>query len=154
VEPVKDKIERGLYEFQGLENLSYWTNILELQFENLVLNNLHDIIKALGIDFNSIVGAGPYYQNTTLAQQGCQIDLLVQTKFSTLYLCEMKFKKTIGTEVIIEMNKKIAALKRPKHMSVRPVLIYEGGVENELRQAEFFDKMLCVGDLFRKPEKT
>ena len=148
IEPIKDKIEQGLFQFKAIEQLSGWESIMGLQFENLVLNNLPIIVNKMGIDFNSIISASPYFQNATKSNKGaCQIDLLIQAKFGTLYLCEIKFKKNIDKQVVKEISKKIELLKRPRNTSIRPVLIYEGNISDTLLYDDFFDKIICFGDL-------
>jgi uncharacterized protein len=37
----------------------------------------------------------------THRSQGCQIDYLIQTKFNTLYVCEIKFSKNIVESAVI-----------------------------------------------------
>ena len=119
-----------------------------MQFENLVIHNIPAIIKYIGIDLNSIISASPYFQNPTKTNKGaCRIDLLIQTKFNTLYLCEIKFQKKINRNVINEIDKKIATLKRPKNISIRPVLIYEGEISESVVKSDFFDKTIHFGDL-------
>jgi hypothetical protein len=148
ISPIKDKIEQGLFQFKAIEQLSGWESIMGLQFENLVLNNLPVIINKIGMDYNSIISASPYFQNATKSNKGaCQIDLLIQAKFGTLYLCEIKFKKNIDRQVIKDISKKIDLLKRPKNTSIRPVLIYEGHMTDTVRDNDFFDKIICFGDL-------
>ena len=148
IEPIKDKIEQGLFQFKAIEQLAGWESIMGLQFENLVLNNLPIIVNKIGIDYNSIISASPYFQNATKSNIGaCQIDLLIQAKFGTLYLCEIKFKKNIDKQVIKDISKKIDLLKRPKNTSIRPVLIYEGKITDALLYDDFFDKIICFGDL-------
>ncbi len=143
IEPVKDKVQSGLYDFTGIENLRNWNIIMGFQFENLVLHNLPKVIQLIGIDANSIISASPFFQNPTRVNKGaCQIDLLIMTKFSTLYLCEIKFRKKITRDVIDEVRGKILLLKRPKYTSVRPVLIYEGLLDDSLNQSDFFDKTI------------
>lgn len=106
------------------------------------------VIKYIGIDFNSIISASPYFQNPTKTNKGaCQIDFLIQTKFNTLYLCEIKFQKKINCNVINEIDKKIATLKKPKNISIHPVLIYEGEISESVVESDFFDKIIHFGKL-------
>jgi len=48
-----------------------------------------------------------------------QIDYMIQTRFGSLYICEIKFSKnTISSSKIIEeTQQKISKLKRPKGLS-------------------------------------
>ena len=49
--------------------------------------------------------------------------------------------------MINEIDKKIATLKRPKNISIRPVLIYEGEISESVVKSDFFDKTIHFGDL-------
>ena len=74
---------------------------------------------------------------------GCQIDYLIQTRFSSLFLCEIKFKKNeIGTEIISEIEEKINKLKTPRNFSIRPVLIHVNGLSDELLEKDYFYKTI------------
>jgi hypothetical protein len=133
IDPVKAKIEQGLFQYTGIENLPGWNSIIALQFENLVIHNMPAVIKYIGIDFNSIISASPYFQNPTKTNKAaCQVDLLIQTKFNTLYLCEIKFQKKINRNVINEINKKIATLKK---------------LSESVMESNFFDKTIHFGKL-------
>lgn len=142
IEPKKDLIEKGLYSDVDLENLSDWTSIMGLQFENLVLNNLPTIMQKLKIAPESLLSASPYFQNPTKRQMGCQIDLLIQSRF-TFYICEIKFRKTIGKEVINEVIKKMQILKVPKTVSIRPILIYQGELSKQVISENFFSNIIA-----------
>ena len=75
----------------------------------------------------------PFSRLQLRRQAGCQIDYMVQTRFNTLYICEVKFTKNpIGPRVIEEMEEKTKRLKVPKRFSIRPVLIHVNGVEDSV----------------------
>ena len=75
---------------------------------------------------------------------------MVQTKFNTLYVCEIKFSKnSIGSDVIQEMQQKIDRLKRPKSFSCRPVLIHVNGVTDELKDQNYFAEIIDFCDLLK-----
>lgn len=148
IEPKKDLIDKNLYRDIDLENLTDWTSIMGLQFENLVLNNLKQIIEILAISPESLYSASPYFQKPTKTRQGCQIDLLIQTKY-TIYIIEIKFGKTIGIEIIPEMIEKIQRLKIPKTVSLRPVLIYQGELSKQIIKENFFSKVIPFEDLLK-----
>ena len=139
IEPNRQKILKG-----GSVKDSYgWSTILGLQFENLVLNNLPKIIQELEIKPHEIVNAGPYHQTATKRRKKCQIDLLIQTKYRCLYLCEIKFKNSaIENKVIQEMKDKIACLEIPKGFSIRPVLIHVNGICDTLYETDFFSHII------------
>ncbi len=89
IEPNKKRIEEEV--FKGLPLA--WYTILGLQFENLVINNKEQLWKLLRIPDGSVIASSPYFQTKTASRLGCQIDLLIETKFNTLYLGEIKFHK-------------------------------------------------------------
>ncbi len=116
---------------------------MALQFENLVLKNRGFIKEHLGINPDEVVSDNPFFQRTTARLPGCQIDYLIQTKFRTLYICEIKFKKNeIGTEIISERNKKIDNLRYPKGFSCRPILIHVNGVHEDVVTSAYFSDII------------
>lgn len=148
IEPKKELIVKKLYKEVDLDNLPDWTSVMGLQFENLVLNNLAQIVKILEISSESILSAAPYFQNATKTKPGVQVDLLLQTKYTT-YVCEVKFCKSIGVEIIPEVIEKIEKLKIPKTVSLRPVLIYQGELSKQVERENFFSKIISFDDLLK-----
>ena len=125
-----------------------WTTIMGLQFENLVLNNRQVIQKLLSIPQSDIKIDNPYFQRPTNKKAGVQIDYMIQTRFNTLYLCEIKFyKERIGLEIIKEMQEKLNALSLPRGFSVRTVLIHVNGVKEEVEEQEFFSHIIDFSQL-------
>ncbi len=149
--PEKDKIEKNIYRYLSPENLGGFETAMGLQLENLVLSNLNSIIAILNIPPEIILSASPYFQNKTTRQKACQIDLLIHTK-STLYVCEIKFKKKIPKTVIHEVKEKILRLKYSKNTSVRPVLIHVGKVAPSIIEEHFFDKIIPLEDLLQSED--
>lgn len=142
------QIENGFFAYPTLTSLPGWESIMGLQFENLVVHNRRLVWEILGISSSDILMDGPFFQNPTKTQQGCQIDYLIQTRFHTLYLCEIKFSKDpISVKVVEELEIKRQRLKIPKHHSIRPVLIHVNGVEDRLLDTRYFDKIIDFGDL-------
>ena len=120
-----------------------WSAIMGLQFENLVLNNRQRIQQILSIPPADIKIDNPYFQKSTQKKKGVQIDYMIQTRFNTLYVCEIKFhREPIGIEIIKEMHKKIKALSLPRGFSVRPVLIHVNGVKPEVEEEGFFSQII------------
>jgi len=137
------KIDRNSFQTKSLTALPEWNTIMGLQFENLVLNNRSLIHQELQITPNEIVSENPFYQRKTARYQGCQIDYLIQTKFNTLYICEIKFSKNlVDSSVIDEVQKKIDALKYAKGYSCRPVLIHVNGVTDDVVDSDFFASII------------
>ena len=130
-------------------NLPGWEGIMGLQFENLVVQNNKTLWKMIHLPAEEIVQEGPFFQNPTTKQSGCQIDYMIQTRFHNLYLCEIKFSKNpIGKKVIEEMEEKRKRLKVPRHFSMRPILIHVNGVEDSVLDERYFDKIIDFGQLF------
>jgi uncharacterized protein len=147
VEPHRDQIARGRFKTAALEQLDQWDTMMALPFENLVMENLDAIFKQLRIPRQTVLYAGPYRQSKTQRQQGCQIDLLIQTKRS-IYLCEIKFRRQINSSVIQEVDRKVAALKLPKAQSIRTVLIYDGELAPSIEEEPAFDFLIPASELF------
>lgn len=149
IEPNKSKILSGL---SGQLPAS-WLGIMGLQFENLVLGkkNRLRLYELLGISLNEIVWSNPFFQTKTLQRRGCQIDLMIQTKFNTLYLCEIKFsKQKVEKDIIQYMEQKIRHLTIPRNYSIRPVLIHVNGVGDSVLESEFFSHIVDYGDLLHQ----
>lgn len=124
-----------------------WQSIMGLQFESLVINHSIELHQLLKIPAEEIVCSGPFFQTQTKQREGCQIDYLIQTKFDTLYLCEIKFSKhELGSEVVSDVKEKIQKLMRPSGFSIRPVLIHVNGVTDELLAKEFFANIIDFSD--------
>jgi len=144
------KVELGAFVFNSLSLLPGWEGIMGLQFENLVLNNWKKICEILHIDLQDVEKVGPFFQKKTLQTPGCQIDLLIQTKFGTLYLCEIKFyAAVVGMGIVKEMAQKIDKLKYPKGYSLRPILIHVNGVSQGVIDSGFFDVIIDFSEFFK-----
>lgn len=140
--PNKPQILKGKFTFSSLYSMTSFETIMGLQFENLVIYNSRCIMEKLGISLDSYVYDGPFFQTKTERTKGCQIDYLIQCKH-TLYVCEIKFSKNpIGRGVIEEVQKKIDSLSVPRLFSVRPILIHVGGVNPDVAEADYFDKII------------
>ncbi len=143
INPNKKKIER-----EEMQLPSQWQSIMGLQFENLVLSNRKPLHKLLDVDPSDIVNANPFFQRKTKDQSGCQIDYMIQNKFGTCYLCEIKFSShKITMHVIDEIKQKIACLNLPRQISLRPVLIHVNGVNKQVQTSNFFSYIIDFNDL-------
>lgn len=143
IDPIRDKIESAPLKSPP----SGWHGMMGLQFENLVINNGALIQNILGISGDDIVNAGPFLQTPQTRRKGCQIDYLIQTRFHTLYLCEIKFQAGLITQSVIEeLEKKLAALKVPKRTSIKPILIHINGVCESIRDSGAFAKIIDFGE--------
>lgn len=146
--PQSAKIERGDYHYKSISALPNWSIMAGLQFENLVLNNRQMILAACGIKYDDLINHGPYFQRKTTRIRGCQIDYLIQTRYNTLYIIEIKFSKdAIGCSVIEEVEKKLACINDNKRFSIRPVLVHVNGITEELINTDYFDAIIDFGQL-------
>ena len=144
IQPNKNKIEKGRIIMPPA-----WYAIMGLQFENLVINNFRSLDKLLAIAPDEIVYDNPFFQRPTKESRGCQIDYMLQTRFNTLYVCEIKFSKDkIAHSVIEQVQDKINRLKVQKGFSFRPVLIHVNGVTDAVVESGFFAKIIDFGDFF------
>lgn len=145
IEPKRAQIEKNL-----LIATPPWSTIMGLQFENLVVNHPQYLHQFLKLDPQEIVYENPYFQRQSKTYLGCQIDYLIQSKFNTLHLCEIKFSKDpIGLTVVKEVQQKIERIVKAKHFSFRPVLIHINGVTDELIESEFFSSIVDFGQLLK-----
>lgn len=144
--PYKEQIENS-----PLQKLpAGWLSIMGVQFENLVMNNGHLICRALGILPEDLVRANTYFQTPRTRRKGCQIDYLIQTRFSNLYACEIKFRQTpIGKEVIQEVKEKLDRLQLPRGFSCRPVLIHVNGVSEDVVASGYFASIIGFSELLK-----
>ena len=150
IQAHRDQIERGTYELLSLGSLPEWPAIMGLQFENLVLNSRRALHEILRIDPHDVLNENPYFQRKNKKRPGCQIDYLIQTRFGSLYVCEIRFSKDpVGASVISEVKNKIAALKLPKGISHRRVLIHVNGVTSDVVDSHYFAAIVDAGTLLR-----
>lgn len=148
VAPNRARIESGLFDTRSLASLPGWEGMLALQFENLVLNNSHRVIERLGVPLEDVIFASPFFQRKTLVQPGCQIDLAIQTRFNTFYLCEIKFSRLpLKSNIIPEVTRKLEALKLPRQFSARPVLIHVNGTHKDVVETRFFSSIIDFSEL-------
>lgn len=148
IEKNRSKIDRKAFAFKSLTTLPEWNTIMGLQCENLVLHNREQIRKLLKIAPEDVICENPFFQKATARIPGCQIDYLIQTKFNTLYVCEIKFSKSpIGSSILQEMEARMKSLRLPRGFSLRPVLIHVNGVTEEVVDADYFAAIIDLGQL-------
>ncbi len=146
IEPYRQEIQEGV--FTGLP--AGWLSIMGYQFENLVINNRKKLFSLLSIPLDDIVCASPFLQTQTQQHAKCQVDLLIQTRFNTLYVCEIKFERgEIGQGIIKEMKERMEKLYVPKGFSARPVLIHVNGVTDALLDVGYFSNIIDFGQLIK-----
>lgn len=147
----KDRIRHNALDNISLTLLPQWEVIMGFQFENLVLHNRQKIHNILGLKPEEIVYDNPFFQHKTTRQEGCQIDYLIQTRFNTLYICEIKFSRnSVKAAVIKEVQKKNDLLKIPRNFSCRSVLIHVNGVEESVLENQFFSNIIDFSQLLQQ----
>ena len=148
IEPNLDKIIAGNFSERALSSLPGWSSIMSLQIENLVLNNRSKIKSLLNIMPDEVICDNPYLQRGGKRKRGCQIDYLIQTKFDNIYVCEIRYSRSIiKKDIIDEVDDKIKRLSIPRHTSIRPVLIYLGDVHDEVLDTNYFAKIINIEEL-------
>jgi len=146
IEPNLNKIQNGHFTDYALGLMPGWDAIMGYQFETLVLNNRTFIYQQLGLKPEEICCDNPYVQRATSRQEGCQIDYLIQTRFNTLFACEIKFSRNlIQAQVIDETKSKIQKLTLPKKFACFPVLIHVNGVSDRIVDSNYFVKVIDFG---------
>lgn len=149
IEKNRLKIANQYFKNRSIQNLPGWEGIMELQFENLVLNNRSLLWEKLHIQPEDIVSDNPYFQRPQVRKQGCQIDYLIQVRSKVLYVCEIKFSKNpLGLSIIQELKSKISKLSMPRGYAAVPVLIHVGGVLDSVLESEYFIKIIDYADFF------
>jgi len=138
--PLKEARQMG---GAGNKNLP---NILGLQFENLVHNNVEYILDKIGIKSKDVLFAGGYYQTANKRRQGCQIDLMIQTK-NRVYVCECKlYSGEVPRNIVNEIQSKIDKLVAARGVSFHPVLIHANMVNKSVEDNDYFDHIIDMQD--------
>lgn len=142
-----DKINRETISPSSLN----WHSAMGLQFENLVLSNRQAIHKLLGIADEDIINANPYFQTANKNRKGCQIDYMIQTRFGSLFIVEIKFTEDkVNYGIIKEVQEKIERLDAPNRFSYRPVLIHVNGVTEQVKKSSYFAHTINMSDLLKQ----
>lgn len=149
IEPVKQTIDMGGFDFHSLSELKGWNAILGLAFENLVVNHYAEFLPRLGLANTLLTSVAPYRKNANPKRKtrGCQVDLLLQGE-NVMCLVEIKRKGRIGEEVIAEMEEKVSAIKRRKGVSVRTALVYDGRLAGTVAPHGYFSAIVDVREMF------
>ena len=149
IEPNRDAIDNGLFKYSSMEQMKGWDVQLGYQFENLVVNHVCDLFRHLGIERSLVLSAAPYVQRGTKRGEGCQIDLLVQTR-RTVYVVEIKRRREIGAEIMDEVAEKVKRLKVAAGVSVRTALVYDGRLSPRIEAEHGFDVLVPANRLLQE----
>ena len=148
IEPNRAKITKDLFKNTSLTTLPGWDSLMALQFENLVINNHALLLKQLPCSSADVINEGPFFQRKTSRASGCQIDYLVQTRYNTLFVCEIKFSRhSIRSEIIEEMQEKIHRIALPRGFSCFPILIHVNGCSDAVIERGYFTQILDFSSL-------
>ena len=145
IEPNIDEIKDGKFEFEQIPELKNWQTIMGLAFENLVLNHVLDFKEALHLGGAQIRAAAPFLKP---GKDGVQIDLLIQTD-EAMYIIEVKRRKMIDSEIINDVKEKIRAIRKPRGVSIRKGVIYEGELSPVVRRSGYFDALVDIERFIR-----
>ena len=147
IEPHAESIKAGAFRFVSLGQLPGWSAMLGLQFENLVLANIPQLLPMLGFNRTLLLSAAPWRNARTANGRGCQIDLLLQAPRSVCVV-EIKRKAEIGENVADEVQAKVAALGMPRGTTIRTALVYEGNLSPRVEADGYFDFLVPAERLF------
>ena len=151
IAPKLNMIDKDLYKDISVTSLPAWDTVMGLQLENLVINNRILIMKLLNINVVDVIEDNPFYQRKTSRQKGCQIDYLIHTKYKTLYVCEIKSTRSkLNMSIVDDVHQKIKSIAVPKGYVCHPVLIYIGDVSAQLRENDYFYRMIDLVELLEK----
>ncbi len=146
----KNKIEAGKMAVTSMSAFPAWETLMGFQFENLILNNRKMLLEFLNLPPEDIVLDNVFFQRETQAQLACQIDYLIETKYKTLYVCEVKFSRDpVGVGVIAEVEEKIRRLAKTKNTVCIPVLIYVNGVSESLIEKDYFRYLINMQEVLK-----
>ena len=89
--------------------------------------------------------------NTAIQEKLDIIDYLIQTKYKTLLVCEIKFSQNpIGMSVINSVKDKIAKLVLPRGFAVVPILIHVGEVTDVVTDTGYFVNIIDLSKYLEK----
>ena len=146
IEPVKDMIDDGSYDFTSMSSMPGWDAVLGLAFENLVVNNYRELLPRLHLGGTLITSAAPYVRRKTKEREGCQVDLLIQSRRS-LYFVEIKRKAEIGREVIEQVDSSVRSISRPEGVSAHTALVYDGNLSPVVEADGYFDAIVSFREV-------
>lgn len=148
IAPHRMMIDKDGYRFSSVEQLDGWDSIMGLQFENLVLNHITDLLPQLHVDTALLTSAAPHRIVSRKKGEECQIDLLIQSK-RFWYVVEIKRKRYIGRDIVDEVSKKVSRLPHPKSISIRTALVYEGELSKAVEGDGYFDALVPIENLLK-----
>ena len=123
--------------------------MIRAHFENLVLNDMPSLARHPGLGRPALLAAAPYSQRTTARKKGRQIEFLLRTKHS-LYVVEIKRRKSIALSVTDEVREKVDCLPQDRRLSIQTALVYEGVLDPRVENEGYFDFLVPFGRLLEE----
>lgn len=153
IEPNLAKIKSDQFNPATIMGSPTWNSLLNLQFQNLIINNQQKLFELLALKAEDIIVSGPYFQRKTTRQKECHIDYLIQTKHDIVYACEIRFKPDeLRRDMLPEVKEKVRTLKIPKYVSRRAVLIHVNGVKEDIVDEGFFAQVISFDDFLKSSD--
>lgn len=151
IKPLKKQILTGSFDrdpYAALSRESYikW---LGFAFERWCRKYHHIVARVLGFASVKYQSSAIFYRSDKVGiSPGYQIDLAFQRADKVMTVCEMKYRATLVTKLIIsEFDKKLAQLGTCKGYSIERVLITGGTAEVEPKLRAYFDRVVTLSDL-------
>ena len=149
IDPQKSVIDEGAFKFSSLREFEGLDAVMGLAFENLVINNYRELLPHIHLEGSLVMSAGPYRRKGTNGKngrKGCQVDLLIQTR-RALYFVEVKRQGEIGREVIDQVDDQVRAIARPRGVSAKTALVYDGHLSPVAATDGYFDAIVPFKNL-------
>ena len=109
-------------------------------YARFYLKYIEQLIAPLGIGGAHVISCAPY-RKSGKDGDGVQVDLLIQTQ-RAVYVIETKRKREIGSEIVKEMENRVAKIPRKRGCSVRTALVYEGHLAPIVEAEGYFDAVV------------
>ncbi len=145
IRPYKKDIKGSSeHDWFGLTVEKQWQSWLGFAFERFCLKHAYYLAKQMGFD-REFLGAAPYFKKDDKA---FQVDLVYKRADKVIVLCEVKYhNQAISSKIIPEIERKIELLPIPKDHSLEKALITVNGIDDALKNSEYFDYVLDVKDI-------
>jgi AAA+ ATPase superfamily predicted ATPase len=131
-----------------------WSAWSGLAFERFCLREALTIQKILKID-QLVKNYGSYFNRQTTAANGFQIDLLFDRHDHVITVCEIKnTQRPVGTDIIPQVEKKIALLTSKRGQVIEPVLITTAEPSPALVESRYFQHVILLEDFFKKDNNS
>jgi AAA+ ATPase superfamily predicted ATPase len=139
-------------QWKKIINTASWTSWSGFAFENLCMNHIHQIEKALKIDgINTNVSSWHHAGNSEM--HGAQIDLLIDRDDKIINLCELKYynnKLILNKDMVQKMRNKMASFQyfTGTTKSIFPTIITPYGLHQNQYANELIQSVVKLENLF------